>query len=98
MKKFIVPMAIALAMTASGAAFAESFDQSPNAYLYEQASPFAVPTDSVALQTTASYSDPRLDTGSQQASTSAVQRQQQIPADQPAPWTDNGIFGAHGPE
>lgn len=98
MKKFIVPMAIALAMTASGAAFAESFDQSPNAYLYEQPSPFAVPTDAVASQTTASYSDARLDAGSQQANLSTVQRQRQIPAAQPAPWTDNGIFGAYGPE
>ncbi len=97
MKKFILPMAIALAMTASGAAFAESIDQSPNAYLYEQASPFAVPNDVVASQTTASYSDPRLDTGSQQANTSTMQRQQHL-EDQRAPWTDNGIFGAYGPE
>lgn len=98
MKRFIIPMAIALAMTASGAAFAESIDQSPNAYLYEQASPFAVPNDLVASQTTASYPDPRLDTGSQQANTSTMQRQQQFLEDQRAPWTDNGIFGAYGPE
>jgi hypothetical protein len=100
MKKLMVPLALAFALSATGAAFAAT-SSDPDAYLYAQPSPFAQPTDSVGSQTVAQTPDPRLDPESQEANLSQQtyaampQHQQQASSD---PWTQDGIFGPYGPE
>jgi hypothetical protein len=101
MKKFMVPMALALVLSAAGAAFAASSDD-PNAYLYAQPSPFAQPADTTGSQNLAAMPDPRLDSESQQASMANQQAGTDMPHHRQ--WTssdaqtDDGIFGPYGPE
>jgi hypothetical protein len=101
MKKLMVPMALALVLSATGAAFAAS-SENPNAYLYAQPSPFAEPADTDGSQNLAAMPDQRLDPESQQTSMGNQQTHAKAPDDgqqtSSAPWTDNGIFGPYGPE
>ncbi|MGH6620194.1 MAG: hypothetical protein ACREF6_11665, partial [Alphaproteobacteria bacterium] len=72
MKKFFAPMALAIALTASGAAFAGSTGAGHSA-LYGQPNPFAaVKSPAAAQYAVAGHQDQRLSAGSQQASMAYV--------------------------
>lgn len=91
MKKFFVPMALAIALTASGAALAGS---SGGSALYDTANPFAAVKSPAAAQHAlaghlASHQDQRLSAGSQQASMAYVPSQQDWA--QPTPAAHDGF-------
>ncbi|MPY75912.1 MAG: hypothetical protein GEU87_16840 [Alphaproteobacteria bacterium] len=96
MKKFFTPMALAIALTASGAAFAGS---SGGSALYDSPNPFAaVKSPAAAQHALAGHQDQRLSAESQQASMAYVPGQQGWAHQdwaQPAPAAHDGF---HDPE
>lgn len=98
MKKFLVPMALAIALTASGSAFAGSTSDGDSA-LYGTPNPFAaIESPALMQQAYAGYQDPRINAESQQASMTYVSQHQDWANQdraQPAPAANDGF---HDPE
>ena len=100
MRKFMVPLALAFAMSASGAAFAAT-QGNPHAYRFGNQHASTQSMDTAGTQSASSTSDPRVDPNEQQASmpqertyvTMPSQSQQNLTD----PWAD-GDYGPSGPE
>jgi hypothetical protein len=88
MKKLIIPVALMLAVTASGAAFARTADS----YLYAEPNPFAASHSNLGTEQLAALPAPTVASGAGRLHMVKMHHRHQ------APWTDGGIFGPDGPE
>lgn len=100
MKNLMVPLALALALSASGAAFAAT-SGNPHADRYGQTNASAQSMNTAGAQSAAATPDPRVDPNEQQASMPREQTFMAMPSHSqsgsPDPWAD-GIYGPSGPE
>ena len=95
----MVPLALAFALSATGAAFAAT-SSDPHAYRFGNQHAFTQSMDTAGTQTASSTSDPRLDPNEQQASMPQERTYAAMPQSQQNltdPWAD-GVYGPSGPE
>jgi hypothetical protein len=100
MKNLMIPLALALAVSASGAALAATSGNS-HADRYGQANASAQSMNTASAQSAAATPDPRLDPESQRASMARQESYMTMPADNHSGWVDpwaDGIYGPSGPE